>query len=96
MHQLLGRPPGKHSNQSSCRFEDQRKHRVKTAVLTAQGSAVIAIPGIFRLLLELGFFGAATRALFAVGAAELGSIYAVAVLIHYFVSYDRVLWLVQH
>ena len=59
------------------------------------GSAVIAIPGIVRLLLELGFFAAATWSLFAAGGAKLGWIYAATVLIHYVVSYDRVFWLVQ-
>ena len=39
--------------------------------------------------------GQATCALFAVGVAKLGWIYAVAVLLHYIISYDRILWLVQ-
>ena len=59
------------------------------------GNAVVAIPGILRLALELGFFAAATWALFSVGAAKLGWIYVIAVLVHYAVSYDRILWLLQ-
>ena len=59
------------------------------------GDAVIAVPGVFRLALETGFFVTATWSLFAVGAAEFSWIYAATVLVHYAVSYDRVLWLVR-
>ena len=59
------------------------------------GKAVVAIPGLLRLTLELGFFAAATWSLFAAGTAKLGWIYAAAVLVHYVVSHDRVLWLVR-
>lgn len=59
------------------------------------GNAVIAISGVFRLALELVFFGVATWSLFAVGAVQLCWIYGATVLLHYAVSYDRVIWLVQ-
>lgn len=58
-------------------------------------SAVVAIPGILRLLLELGFFAAATWSLLAVGAVKIGWIYAAVVLLHYIASYDRVIWLMK-
>ena len=59
------------------------------------GKAPVQVPGIVRLLLELAFFVSATWSLFAVGAATLGWIYGIAVLIHYLASYDRILWLVR-
>ena len=59
------------------------------------GKAPVRVPGIVRLLLELGFFAASTWTLFAVGASTLGWIFGVAVLIHYVISYDRILWLVR-
>ena len=59
------------------------------------GEARVPVPGIVRLVLELAFFIAATLSLFAVGVTTLGWIYGIAVLIHYVVSYDRVMWLVR-
>ena len=59
------------------------------------GKAPGQVPGIVRLLLELAFFVSATWSLFAVGAATLGWIYGIAVLVHYVASYDRILWLVR-
>jgi hypothetical protein len=59
------------------------------------GEARVPVPGIVRLILELGFFVAATWSLFAVGVTTLGWIYGIAVLIHYLISYDRVIWLVR-
>lgn len=59
------------------------------------GNAIIAIPGVLRLMLELGFFASATLSLFVVGATSLGWIYAAAVFIHYIASYERVRWLIQ-
>jgi hypothetical protein len=59
------------------------------------GKAPVPVPGIVRLVLELAFFAAATWALFATGLTTLAWIYGVVVLIHYAVSYDRILWLVR-
>jgi hypothetical protein len=53
--------------------------------------APIAIPGILRLLLELGLFGFASWALHDLGLSTLSIIMAVIVTIHYMVSYDRTL-----
>jgi hypothetical protein len=47
-----------------------------------------------RLALELAFFGLAAGALAASGHADLGIALAVAVAIHYAMSYDRIAWLV--
>lgn len=60
------------------------------------GKAPVRVSGIVRLLIELAFFIAATWALFSTGASTLGWIFAIAVVIHYAVSYDRILWLVRH
>jgi len=51
--------------------------------------APVAIPGILRLLLELGLFGFASWALYDLGYSALGLIMAAIVTIHYIVSYDR-------
>ena len=51
--------------------------------------APLAIPGILRLLLELGLFGFASWALYDLGYSTLGLIMAMVVTIHYIVSYDR-------
>ena len=51
--------------------------------------APVPIPGIVRLLLELGLFGFAAWALYDLGHPVLSSIIAVTVIIHYIVSYDR-------
>jgi hypothetical protein len=59
------------------------------------GDAVVAIPGMLRLILELAYFAAAAWSFFAVGAATVGWIYVTAVIVHYLVSIDRVLWLIQ-
>jgi len=59
------------------------------------GEARVPVPGIVRLMLELTFFGSATWSLFATGLTTLGWIFGIAVLIHYVISYDRVMWLVR-
>ncbi|HTD42108.1 MAG TPA: YrdB family protein, partial [Mucilaginibacter sp.] len=51
--------------------------------------APVAVPGIIRLLLELGLFGSATWALYDLGYSTLSIIMAVIIVIHYLVSYDR-------
>ena len=51
--------------------------------------APVEIPGSVRLLLELGLFGWAIWALFALGYAQWGQIMGIVVLLHYLVSYDR-------
>jgi hypothetical protein len=59
------------------------------------GDAIIQVSGPIRLLLELVFFASATGSLFATGLTTWGWAYGAAVLVHYVVSYDRVLWLIQ-
>lgn len=59
------------------------------------GTAPIAVPGILRLVLELVFFAFATWVLSEVGATKLSWTLGLAVIIHYFASYDRILWLIK-
>ena len=64
----------------------------------ASGPGVIPTPGPLRLAIELGFFGLAVLALFTAyandRADQLAVVLAVAVVIHYALSWDRVRWLV--
>ena len=60
------------------------------------GKAPVPVPGPLRLVLEVMFFGFATWSFFAAGATRLGWIFGVVALIHYAVSYDRLLWLIRH
>ncbi|HZX58226.1 MAG TPA: YrdB family protein [Mucilaginibacter sp.] len=51
--------------------------------------APVEVPGIVRLLLELGLFGAAVYFLYDLNYIQLSWIMAIIVGIHYMVSYDR-------
>jgi hypothetical protein len=51
--------------------------------------APVVIPGILRLILELGLFAFAVWALYDLGYSKLTIIMAVIVILHYMVSYDR-------
>jgi hypothetical protein len=59
------------------------------------GPAPVAVPGLVRLLLELALFGAAVGLLFAAGRSTAAVVLGVLVVLHYAVSYDRILWLVE-
>ena len=59
------------------------------------GNAPVPISGILRLILELVFFALAAYALFRSGKENLAWFFAGAVLVHYFLSYDRIIWLIQ-
>ena len=60
------------------------------------GNTIISMPGIFRLALELIFFSFATWTLHRAGATTASWIFGIVTLVHYFVSYDRLCWLIQH
>lgn len=62
---------------------------------SASGRALIPVRGVVRLLLELFVFGLATWALFDAGASSLAALFGAMVLLHYTVSYDRVVWLLR-
>lgn len=59
------------------------------------GNALIAIPGIIRLVLELAFFSFATWALYKLGHSNLAFVFGAIVAIHYLISYDRIKWLIK-
>ncbi|MBV8388983.1 MAG: YrdB family protein [Mucilaginibacter sp.] len=58
--------------------------------------APVAIPGVLRLLLELGLFGFASWALFDLGHSILSLTMTLVVVIHYIVSYDRTWVMLQN
>jgi hypothetical protein len=58
-------------------------------------SAPVRVPGIARLGLELLLLGFAVWTVFDLGATTLGWIFGLAVVLHYVLSYDRVLGLVR-
>jgi hypothetical protein len=60
------------------------------------GKAPVPVPGIIRLGLELGLFAFAAWGFYEAGEPTLGIILGVLVLVHYTLSYDRILWLFKH
>ena len=59
------------------------------------GNAPVKVPGIIRLIIELAFFALATWALHDLGYAVFSWLLGGLTLLHYIISYDRVLWLVK-
>ena len=59
------------------------------------GKSPVRTPGIIRLLLELALFGFGTWAIYDMGYVTVSMVYGALVLIHYGLSYDRILWLVK-
>lgn len=59
------------------------------------GVAPVPVPGFIRLVLELAFFALATYMVYDLGYLNLCAMFGAAVVIHYLLSYDRVLWLLQ-
>lgn len=59
------------------------------------GSAVVAVPGVVRLLLELAVFGAAVTALVYGGAPRAAAALGGAAVVHYALSWDRIAWLLR-
>jgi hypothetical protein len=54
------------------------------------GDAPVAVPGFIRLILEAIFFIFAIWALYSSGANTAAYVFAVIVVIHYGISYDRI------
>ena len=63
---------------------------------SASGNAVIAIHGWLRLLLELGFFSFAAYCFFLTGLHLAGWVFTIIAILHYILSYDRILWLMKN
>ncbi|HRQ24112.1 MAG TPA: YrdB family protein [Anaerolineales bacterium] len=62
---------------------------------SASGGAPVPVPGWVRLLFEIAFFSSATYCFFAAGLQNAGWVFGVVTLLHYFLSYDRILWLLR-
>lgn len=59
------------------------------------GKAPVPVPGILRLALEALIFGGAVWALYAAGQETCSLIFGVVIVLHYLISYDRVIWLLR-
>ena len=59
------------------------------------GKTVVKTPGILRLLLELGLFGAAAWMLLDLNYTRIALVFGIAVVLHYLLSYDRMAWLLK-
>jgi len=57
------------------------------------GTAPVIVSGIVRLAIELAIFAFAIWALHDFGSVGLSRIFGMAVLLHYILSYDRIIWL---
>jgi hypothetical protein len=60
------------------------------------GQAPIPTPGTIRLLLELSFFAFGTIALIVSQRVSAGAVLAAVTILHYVISYDRILWLLKN
>jgi hypothetical protein len=57
--------------------------------------APIAINGVLRLILELSLFASAIIALYDLPAIKWSYVMALVVIIHYALSYNRILWMIK-
>ena len=58
------------------------------------GKAPVPVPGMIRLFIEFGLFASATWALFTINPTY-GWLYGSVTLVHYLLSYDRIIWLLK-
>lgn len=59
------------------------------------GKAPVKTPGWIRLIIELSLFGFAVWALFDLQHKLLATIFGGVIIIHYIISYDRILWMLS-
>ena len=59
------------------------------------GKTVVQTPGWIRLMLELGLFTGATWMLLNLDYTIPGWIFVFITLLHYIISYDRIIWLLK-
>jgi hypothetical protein len=62
---------------------------------SASGKAPVAVPGWLRLLLELLVLFAGALGFWVGGLAWLGAILFAAMVVHYVLSYDRIVWMLS-
>jgi hypothetical protein len=62
---------------------------------SANGGAPVPVTGWVRLLFEIAFFSLATFCFFDTGLRYAGWVFGVITLLHYTLSYDRILWLLK-
>jgi hypothetical protein len=62
---------------------------------SANGGAPVAIPGWLRLIFEIAFFFFATFCFFDAGLQSTSWVLGMIALLHYILSYDRILWLLK-
>ena len=59
------------------------------------GNAPIVTHGVIRLVIELAFFDVATWSLYDIGFNKLSLGLGIIVVLHYIISYDRIIWLMS-
>ena len=59
------------------------------------GAAPIAVPGFVRLTIELAIFAFATWTVCDLGCTGLSVVLGIVVVVHYIISYDRIIWLIS-
>jgi hypothetical protein len=59
------------------------------------GKALVQVSGATRLAIELGIFALATWAVYQTSAIHWSWTFGIAIILHYLVSYDRILWLIR-
>lgn len=60
------------------------------------GNAPVRVPGIVRLLFEIGIFSFGAWTFFDLGMVLTSIVFGSIVLAHYLISYDRIMWLLRH
>lgn len=60
------------------------------------GKAPVQVPGIVRLVIELLLFAAGVWAFTAAGQPVWGTVLGVFTILHYAISYDRIIWLLKN
>ena len=59
------------------------------------GKAPVPTKGWIRLMLEIGLFAIACWMLYDLGYWQIALAYIIAILFHYIISYDRIMWLLK-
>lgn len=59
------------------------------------GAAPVVTPGLVRLIIELCFFALASWSFYDMGMTKFALAFGIIVILHYALSYDRILWLLS-